>query len=366
MLAAYFYLFIITCLVSILATLGCRHLALRWKFLDHPSSKRKIHKKPTPLMGGVALLFSFFFVIWFHLLLLYVFHLSGILSNWIPTEVATHLSGVMRQIPRLVVITLGGFAIAAVGLYDDKYSLKPKAKLAWQIGITFFVVLSGIRLSIFIENDFITIFISMLWLILIINSFNLLDNMDGLSAGVAFIASTLFALVAIWTKQYFLSASLLTLAGSLAGFWFFNTHPAKIFMGDCGSQLIGFLIGVFTILETFYQPFYQTPFPILMPLLILAVPLYDTASVVMIRILQGESIFKADKRHFSHRIQALGVSTNGTVRFIYLVTLAIGLAAPVLPFVSTFASFLLFLQALCVISIVAIMEYYGDKKLTVR
>jgi len=315
------------------------------------------------MMGGVSLLFSFFLVLWVHLLGLILLE-KGILSfTFLPIEILSHIKGALGQVPKIFVITIGGFLIAAVGLYDDRYHIQPQTKMVWQTGIAFLIAFSGIRLSLFTDNIYISIVVTVFWLVLLMNAFNLLDNMDGLSAGVALISCLFFAFVAILTKQTFLTISMLTLAGTLAGFLIFNFYPAKIFMGDCGSQFIGYLIGTFTILETFYQPEFQTYFPILMPLFILAVPLYDTASVIVVRLKNRESIFKADCRHFSHRLQALGMSLPGTVLFIYVVAISLGLVSPILPFVSTLGAILLLIQMLCVLFIIAGLEYFGEKKL---
>lgn len=315
------------------------------------------------MMGGVALIVSFFGILWLHMGVLAGASAAGGLPSFIPWQIQVHVDGAVRQIPKLLVLTAGGLAIGAMGLIDDRISITPKTKFVWQTVIALGVALGGIRLGLFINMEFIRIVISALWLILLMNSFNLLDNMDGLSAGVGLVASLLFLTVALATGQYFLSLSLLLICGTLAGFLILNFHPAKIFMGDCGSQFLGYLIGVFTILQTFYQPEAPTIFPVLMPLIILAVPLYDTASVIVIRTRNGESIFKADTRHFSHRIKALGMSSRGTVLFLYLVTLSIGLAAPVLPSVSAVGAILLLIQAGTVITIVALLEYYGGKLL---
>lgn len=357
----YTYFFLIAFGSSLFLTDQFRSLAQRLNFLDHPSVKRKIHKKPIPLMGGCSIAVTVFGLIWLHLF---------VLSQWgeqislIPAALSQHISGALEQWKKLFVITLGGIAIALVGLYDDRYSLSPKKKLLFQVIIALVVSSLGIRLSLFVDSTVFQILVSAFWIILLVNAFNLLDNMDGLSAGVGLIASLLFAIVAIKTDQYFLGVILSLLCGSLAGFLIWNFNPAKIFMGDCGSQLIGYLIAVFTILETFYTPESKTFSPILMPLFILAVPLYDTASVIVIRLKNRESIFKADTRHFSHRIKALGMSTKGTVLFLYLVTLTLGLGAPLLPFISIKGGIYLFFQALCALSVIAILEYYGGKKLS--
>lgn len=358
----YLYFFCISLGVSFCFTGLARRLAAPLGFLDTPS-ERKIHAVPMPMLGGVAIFFSFFVVVWAHLAGTWLV-LKGIWApEFLPREILAHTGGALRQIPKLAWITAGGTLIAAAGLIDDRFHLTPRAKLFWQFLTAILVVAGGIRLNLFMENPWLTGLVSVFWLVTLMNAFNLLDNMDGLSAGVALIASLLFAGIAIHSGQYFLASSLLVLGGTLAGFLFFNFPPASIFMGDCGSQLIGYLVGVLTILETFYSRRFPTHFPVLMPLLILAVPLYDTASVIVIRTLKGESILRADKRHFSHRLHALGMSLRGTVLFIYLVTLSLGLGAVLLPFLSVGGALLLFLQALCVIAVIALLEFFGSRKL---
>lgn len=356
----YLYFFLLAFAVCLGLTALIRKTALKINFLDHPSDSRKIHQQPVPLMGGLALYLGFFGILWGHFLILKLF---GGEFSFVPEVLVGHITGAIQQIPKLMVISIGATLLVILGLIDDKWGISPKTKLAWQSGAALFVAANGIQLSLFLENKLYTLLLSAFWIVLLTNSFNLLDNMDGLSAGIALIASLLFVAVAIFTKQYFLGISLSLLAGTLGGYLVWNFHPAKIFMGDSGSQLIGYLIAVLTLLETFYFKDFKVPYPVFMPLFILAVPIYDTASVILIRFKNGDSIFKADTRHFSHRIKALGMSTKGTVLFLYLVTLALGLAAPVLPFVTNSGAICLFIQGLCTLSVIAILEYFGEKKL---
>lgn len=358
----YTYFILISFTTAWILTRAMRSLALQWRFLDHPAD-RKIHVRPTPMMGGVALWLTFFGILWSHQLGACLLAKNIVAFSWVPPEILSHLNGILRQTPKLALITLGGTVLAAVGLYDDRFHISPKTKLLWQIGVAVLIVLGGIRLHLFLNNPWAAGILSVLWLVALINAFNLLDNMDGLSAGVALIAAALFAGIAVESGQFFLATSLLIVCGMLAGFLCFNFHPASIFMGDCGSQLLGYLMAVFTILETFYSPRFPTHFPVLMPLLILAVPLYDTSSVIVLRTWRRESIFKADKRHFSHRLNALGMNVRGTVLFIYLVTLTLGLSAPLLPFLSPRGAWVLFLQAISILTVIALLEYFGERKL---
>ena len=159
---------------------------------------------------------------------------------------------------------------------------------------------------------------SVLWFVVLVNSFNFLDNMDGLSGGIAasrLSTGTIFAVMML-TKpgdpHWFVGGFFLIVAGSLIGFLCHNWSPAQIFMGDAGSYFLGFSIACMTLLGTFYSPADHNKHVILAPLCVLAVPLYDICSVVLIRIKEGRSPFQADKRHFSHRLVALGTGLDSS------------------------------------------------------
>ncbi|MCH9034684.1 MAG: undecaprenyl/decaprenyl-phosphate alpha-N-acetylglucosaminyl 1-phosphate transferase, partial [Planctomycetes bacterium] len=204
----------------------------------------------------------------------------------------------------------------------------------------------------------LSIALTVLWIVLITNAFNFLDNMDGLSAGVAVIAATVFAVAATRAGQVFVPVMAWVLVGALLGFLRFNFSPATIFMGDAGSLVIGYFMAVLTILVTFYDPSQNlTPFGVLMPIVVLAVPLYDVASVVIHRIRLGESPFRGDRRHFSHRLVKRGMTPRGAVLTIYLATAATALPAIVLPSVDWVGAILLLVQCLCVVAMIAILEH---------
>ena len=166
----------------------------------------------------------------------------------------------------------------------------------------------------FVDMPWLTSIVSVLWIVALVNSFNMLDNMDGLSAGVAAIASAILAAVLLTTSdpesrgpQLFVAGFLLVLVGSLVGFLWHNRPPARLFMGDAGSYFIGFYLAVATIMATFSGG--ELPrHSILTPLCVMAVPLYDMTSVIFIRLRQGRSPFEADKNHFSHRLVELGMT----------------------------------------------------------
>jgi UDP-GlcNAc:undecaprenyl-phosphate GlcNAc-1-phosphate transferase len=148
---------------------------------------------------------------------------------------------------------------------------------------------------------------------------------------------------------------LMALAGSSFGFLWFNFHPAKLFMGDSGSLFLGYMFAALTVMGSYVVPDSPTLIPVVMPLLILSLPLYDTFSVMFIRRREGRPLFEGDKRHFSHRLLALGMGHKGTVIFIYLVCFVVGISATLLPYVSVAGSILLLLQAVIVYALITIL-----------
>jgi UDP-GlcNAc:undecaprenyl-phosphate GlcNAc-1-phosphate transferase len=204
--------------------------------------------------------------------------------------------------------------------------------------------------------------LTILWIVAISNAFNFLDNMDGLSAGVAAVCTTAFLITAIIIQQWFVAATLALLLGALLGFLFWNFPPARIFMGDGGSLVIGFVLGVLTVRTTYLLPgedFAAGWYSVFAPLIVLAVPLYDLIVVSIIRISRGKSPFVGDTNHFSHRLVARGMSRRTAVLTLYLLTAATSVAAILLPYVTTtFAAMLIFAQTLLVLGVVALLEQH--------
>jgi UDP-GlcNAc:undecaprenyl-phosphate GlcNAc-1-phosphate transferase len=181
--------------------------------------------------------------------------------------------------------------------------------------------------------------------------------MDGLSAGVAFLAAFILLVNAWRLDEYFVSLILLAFMGSLLGFLFFNFQPASVFLGDCGSHLIGFALGAMTLLERYVSHASGTLFPVLMPAIVLAVPIVDSASVIIIRLREGRPIYVGDSRHLSHTLVALGFSQRGAVLFLYLVTLSLGLGAVSLSEANLFQSLLILIQTAGFVAVTLILMY---------
>jgi UDP-GlcNAc:undecaprenyl-phosphate/decaprenyl-phosphate GlcNAc-1-phosphate transferase len=192
------------------------------------------------------------------------------------------------------------------------------------------------------------------------NAFNMLDNMDGLAASVGLIAAILFSAGQIAVGTLFAPAVLLIVVGALSGFLMHNFPRARLYMGDAGSNFLGFLLGSMTVVGTFTRDFYS-PYSVLAPLLVMAVPLYDMTSVVLIRLREGRSPFQGDRRHFSHRLVARGLTPFQAVLTIDLVTLAGGLGALLLHRLDGTGACVVLAQTLCLLGVVAILELSANR-----
>jgi UDP-GlcNAc:undecaprenyl-phosphate GlcNAc-1-phosphate transferase len=280
----------------------------------------------------------------------------------LPEAVRPHLPGLWAKSRELWVLLAGGSAIMVLGLADDRFKLDWRFRLAVQIALATILVLNGWRLSLYIDAPFITGVLSVLWIVGLVNSFNMLDNMDGLSAGVAAIAAAMLAAVMLMSPhpmtggpQLFVAGLLLLLVGSLLGFLWHNRPPARLFMGDAGSYLIGYVLAMATLAATFASQ-NTPPHAILAPLCVLAVPLYDTLTVVGIRLRSGLSPFAGDTNHFSHRLVRLGMTKPQAVLTIYFTTATCGLGALLLHRVDVAGAAVILLIVVCILVLVGILE----------
>jgi UDP-GlcNAc:undecaprenyl-phosphate GlcNAc-1-phosphate transferase len=245
-----------------------------------------------------------------------------------------------------------------LGLWDDKKHLSPFFKLAVQFAVAIAAAFfADIRVELFIESRIITSLLSAVWIVLIINAFNFLDNMDGASAGIAIIISCILFTASALSGQVFVGGLALVFIGALSGFLVFNFPPAKIFMGDAGSLVVGFFVAMLSLRTTYYHEAQSGQwYAVFMPLVVMAVPLYDFISVTGLRISQGKSPFIGDTQHFSHRLKRHGLTDTQTVLTLYLATLCTGLGAIFLYQVNLAGAILIFIQTVMVLSIVAIFE----------
>jgi UDP-GlcNAc:undecaprenyl-phosphate GlcNAc-1-phosphate transferase len=250
-----------------------------------------------------------------------------------------------------------------MGLADDARGLSWRLRLGIQFGLATALVFFGVRVTLFGPLSYPAIggLITVLWIAGLTNSFNFLDNMDGLAGTVALVAALLLAGAQVAVHGLFVPAILLVIAGALAGFLVHNRHPARLFMGDAGSNFLGFMLASLCVLGTFTRTVDgvdgpDSPYGVLAPLLVMAVPLYDTFTVILIRLREGRSPFQADRRHFSHRLVERGLTAPQAVRTIALVSLACGLGAPLLHRLDGAGAAILIAQALCMVGVIAVLE----------
>jgi UDP-GlcNAc:undecaprenyl-phosphate GlcNAc-1-phosphate transferase len=352
--------FVISCVVTFLM----KRVAPRVGFVDKPGH-RKIHSQPKPLGGGVAIFLGI------------ALPLAGAMAAPFilappDARLAPYWSGARQQLPLGLGLLAAMLAMHLLGLVDDRRALGPFVKLFVQLGIIAALVMGmevlarytpSLRLRVITAiGTAPSIIVTVLWIGMITNAFNFLDNMDGLSAGIAAVCATAFLVTALSIQQYFVAGMLAMLVGSLLGFLCFNFAPASIFMGDSGSLLIGFVLGVLTVRTTYLPPGVDIAhgwYALFAPVIVLALPLYDFIVVSLIRLSRGKSPFVGDTNHFSHRLVARGMSRRTAVLCLYLITAATSIAAIILPHIgSTFGAMLIFGQTVLVLCVVALLEQH--------
>ncbi|HRE47291.1 MAG TPA: MraY family glycosyltransferase [Aggregatilineales bacterium] len=288
--------------VGIAASVGLtpltRRLALRIGMVDKPNA-RKVHRKPIPLMGGLAIYLAF-------LITLVVF---------IPLP---------KHLMELGAILLGATFLAVVGFWDDRYELKPSQKYLASAVAAFGVMAAGIRVDLF-GIWFLDIPLTLLWFVGIINAVNLMDNMDGLAAGVSAIAAFFLFILASSQGQELVSTLSAALCGALLGFLVYNFNPARTFMGDMGALVIGFLLAVLGIKLRFQTQVTLASWMI--PVLVLGMPIFDTTLVTFTRLREGRSPAQGGKDHTSHRLVAMGLHPRVAVITIYVAGALLGCGA---------------------------------------
>jgi len=276
-----------------------RDAARRFGILDRPDGVLKTQKEPVPYLGGVAVFASVL----------------------IPTAVFLRFSD------RLPGLLLGAAIIVIVGLIDDIGRLSPGIKLLAQVVAVFVMLKAGIRIRIEAFPPLACVGLTFLWMILLVNGFNLIDVMDGLAAGVAAVSAAALAAVFLMQGDGLGAALCLSLAGSLLGFLRFNRPPAQIYLGDAGSLFIGFLLGGLAIQADYTE---RNPLGWLTALAVFAVPLFEIAFVSYLRLRRGAPIFIGSRDHFSLRLRRWRLSTGQTVALSCAgaaVSAAVGLVA---------------------------------------
>lgn len=274
--------------------------------VDVPKDNRRMHSKPMPRFGGMAIF-------------------AGVIIT---------LLLFLPNTEKMMGVIIGGILIFIVGVIDDLKGMLAKVKFLCQIGCAVVLFAFDVRI-LHISNPFesgqliffppaISFIFTVIWIVGITNTINLIDGLDGLASGVSAISAVAIAYVAYIHGVYGVTFAMLAVAGSAVGFLGFNFNPAKIFMGDCGSLFLGFMLASFSLISPFKS---ATFVAIIIPVLVLAVPIFDTAFAIFRRIINKRPIMEADKGHLHHRIIAAGFGQRRAVLTIYAISGVMGVAA---------------------------------------
>jgi UDP-GlcNAc:undecaprenyl-phosphate GlcNAc-1-phosphate transferase len=287
---------------SFVLTPFCRDFFGFLQVVDRPDSDRKIHKRPVPRVGGIPLAFSYLFALVALVLSLW----TGLLEWHDPS-----LQLILRLLPAVA-------TIFGAGLYDDVRGLSPWKKLFWELAAGVYAVLIGVRLATPPGTSTLMVLLvgtmSVLWLVLCTNAINLIDGIDGLATGVALIASVSLLMAAAIHHRPGLALAMAPMVGCLFGFLYYNFNPASVFLGDCGSLPVGFLLGCYGLM------WHQSGTPGLgnfAPLVALSLPVGEVMLSIVRRFLRKRPIFGADSNHIHHRILSKGMSHRGAALVLY-------------------------------------------------
>jgi UDP-GlcNAc:undecaprenyl-phosphate/decaprenyl-phosphate GlcNAc-1-phosphate transferase len=294
----YIPLILISFFAAFLTTPFAGRVAHKTGFVDEPKP-HKVHLRPIPLLGGVAI---------------YLALAAALGVALLQTKIDSFLW-------ELAAIGLGSTMLVLVGLWDDRHGMSPRVKLLAQCGAAVLLVVSGIQVDLF-PWPILNIVVTIVWVVGITNAINLMDNMDGLAAGVSAVAAIFFTLLASSAHQGLIAGMASAVAGASLGFLFYNLAPAMVFMGDAGSLLLGFLLAVIGIR---YSP---ATLPIgstwMVPIVVLGLPIFDTALVTYSRLRSRRPISQGGTDHTSHRLARLGFGTTRSVVLMYMIAVALG------------------------------------------
>jgi len=342
---------------SLVLTPLFRKMAENTGYVDQPQAQEhKGHKAPTPLLGGPAMCLAWLLTI-----------TTGLLASRFlqgkPVDplVVTNLTGLFSVSREMLFIGLGAVLATLLGLYDDRYNMSARTKLLGQIAIAAIAVTwGGARISLFMNIPILTWCLTVMWIVMIINAVNFFDNMDGLCVGTSSIAFFFFTIAAAIHGQNFVAALGAACAGASLGFWFYNHSPATIFMGDSGSHFLGYTLAVMGILVTFYNPVNTiTRFSILIPLFILAIPIFDVVAVVLIRWTKRKPFYIGDHNHISHRFVRMGMDRKKAVLMVHLLAICVGLSVLPLLWGDERTTVVSLIQACTILILISLLQYTG-------
>ena len=285
-----------------------RRLAILIGAIDVPKDDRRVHKKPVPRMGGLAIFIAF----------------ATATMCFYPYLDKSYFG-----------FLAGGAVLVTGGILDDKYDLRPLQKFSFQLAAAGIAVASGVRIEVlnnilvFSSKEYITLGwlsvpITMGWIILLINAVNLIDGLDGLAAGVATISSITLLVIAVLMNDAPSAILTAALAGACIGFLPYNFNPARIFMGETGAAFVGYVLACASVAGVFKM---YAVVSVAVPIIILGLPIFEITFSAVRRILKGQSPVHADKKHIHHRLLALGLSQKQSVAFIYGICAILGAVA---------------------------------------
>ncbi len=348
--------------VALPLTWWVRRVSVRIGHLDEPGG-HKGHVEAVPATGGIGIFAGIVVPMLAGLGLVWILP-SETWSGLVP-DIEPHLSGIASRTPMAFGLITCLLVLHVMGLVDDRRNLGPGVKLAVQMGVALVMVfMLDVRLFEFLGVAG-SVIVSVLWLVVITNAFNFLDNMDGLSGGVAAITAGLFMTAALLTGQWFIASMLGLMIGAVLGFLVFNFPRASIFMGDGGSLVIGMFVAFCSVRVTYYDPAAGNGsavagwWGVLTPVVVLAIPLYDFVSAVGLRLAQGKSPFVGDQQHFSHRLVNKGLTRQAAVGVIWACTMATGLGGVMLSYLSAWQACLVAAQTAAVLLVLALYERAG-------
>lgn len=329
-------IFLLSVFTTFLGTVFSIKLAKKTSFVDVPK-KRNIHKEPIPILGGLAILL-------------------GILIN-----------GLLVTVPLgYYPIIFGMIGIFLIGIIDDKLSLKPLMKIGCQSFIVTYLFLSGIKVefltfplntSALFLSPLISFFVTQAWFIIVINMFNLIDGVDGLAAGISLITASILFIVSLSVSPIFISFLLISIIGSTLSFLKFNFYPAKIFLGDSGSLLLGYLFAAVSIVGVM-----KSTMSFIMLGFIFALPLMDLILSIFRRLILRKNIFKPDLLHIHHQLVRRGLSTPKAVFILYFISAVFGGIAILI----SQSRYLLILYVLATIALIAVFGYFNYLQLSTK
>ncbi|MEM9066096.1 MAG: MraY family glycosyltransferase [Planctomycetota bacterium] len=357
--------------VSALLCIVLERLSQRVGAIDTPAIRGQIkdEHRTVPNTGGIAI---FAGVVCPAGLVLTLAWLAPNLILDIASPVSEHLEGLRSRAVEAVALLAGLGAVHALGLLDDRKPLAWQLKLAVLLGAAALPpLLGGTRLLTLLDPHaggiWLSVGITTLWIALIANAMNFMDNMDGVSGGTGAVASACLLAATLLSGQWFVAGLLALLLGALLGFLWRNKPPATLFMGDGGSLVVGYLLGYLTVRATFAvsgpeglesaQALGPAWYGVFVPLAVLAVPLYDLLSVTAVRLSQGKSPFVGDLQHLSHRLVKRGLSKPAAAAVLAGATGVTGLSGVILPSLEPWAAVVAGAQVLMLLGVLAVFEY---------